>query len=512
MAVEENTPVLVGCGQVTQKIDDPVQALNPIELMKESSLLAFEDSTIENLENKIDTIMTVRFIFDSGGGKRPPFSIYTNPPQSLANKLGILDAKTFNGPTGGNTPQYLINILSEKIATGETEIALLSGAECFSSMRKASKLGIKTGWGEDAGGKRIDLGFEKPGGTLNEMRHGITFPINVYPLFENAIRGNKDHSVNEHLKYLGSMFEPFTKVASENKHAWFPIYRSAEEISTPNKKNRFIGFPYTKYMNAIMEVDQSASIIIMSEKKANEYSVPESKRIYLHGCADINEVWNITERPELHRSSAIRLMGKKAFSMANWKVDEIDFYDLYSCFPSMVELGREALDISNNISSPLTVTGGLPFFGGAGNNYVTHSIATMMEKLRENQNSKGLCTSNGWYATKHGIGLYSNIPFEGKWEREDPNNYQKIIDNCNKPEVDENPTGNAKIETYTVANGRSGPQMAIIIGRLNSNNKRFIATSNYEKTLDVMMSDECLGRDCEVITNSEGYNTFSIKI
>ena len=130
------------------------RALSPIELMKESSLLAFEDSTVENLENKIDTIMTVRFIFDSGGGKRPPFSIYANPPQSLANKLSIVDAKTFNGPTGGNTPQYLINILSEKIASGETEIALLSGAECFSSMRKARQSGIKTGWGEDAGGKR----------------------------------------------------------------------------------------------------------------------------------------------------------------------------------------------------------------------------------------------------------------------------------------------------------------------------------------------------------------------
>ena len=42
----------------------------------------------------------------------------------------------------------------------------LSGSE-FSSMRKSSKLGIKTGWGEDVG-ERIDLGFEKPGGTENE--------------------------------------------------------------------------------------------------------------------------------------------------------------------------------------------------------------------------------------------------------------------------------------------------------------------------------------------------------
>ena len=203
-------------------------------------------------------------------------------------------------------------------------------------------------------------------------------------------------------------------------------------------------------------------------------------------------------------------MGEKALSMAKWNIVEIDFFDLYSCFPSMVELGREALDIPENTSKPLTVTGGLPFFGGAGNNYVSHSIATMMEKLRENNNSKGLCTSNGWYATKHGIGLYSNIPYEGNWKREEPKNYQKTIDDLDRPDVDEDPTGNATIETYTVANGRDGPHMGIVIGRINANNKRFIAISNDEKTLEIMMTEECLNRDCIISRNSEGLNIFSI--
>ena len=112
MAIKDNTPVLVGCGQITQRIDNPEESKNLIDLMKESSLQAFNDSTVDNLENKIDTVTTVRFIFDSAGGKRPPFSIYSNPPQSLANSLGISGAKTYCGPTGGNTPQYLINMAS----------------------------------------------------------------------------------------------------------------------------------------------------------------------------------------------------------------------------------------------------------------------------------------------------------------------------------------------------------------------------------------------------------------
>ncbi len=508
--VKSNTPVLVGCGQVTQKIDNPKDAKEPLELMNESSILAIEDTTVNDLVKKIDTVMTVRFIFDSGGGRRPPFSIYSNPPKSLADRLGIVDAKTYCGPTGGNTPQYLINILSEQITSGETEIALLSGAECFSTQRKASRLGIKTGWGEDAGGDRIDLGFERAGGTENERKHGIIFPVSVYPLFENAIREKKDHSIEQHLDYLGKMFEPFTKVASNHPNAWFPTFRSAEEISKVSENNRFIGFPYTKYMNAIMEVDQSASIIIMSEEKANEFSIPENKRVYLHGCADINEVWNVTERPELHSSKAIRLMGKKALEMANWNIDDIDLFDLYSCFPSMVELGREALEITSNTKIPLTVTGGLPYFGGAGNNYVTHSVATMMEELRKDNNLKGLCTSNGWYATKHGIGLYSCTPFEGDWVREQPSEYQKVIDELERPEVDESPNGKGTIETYTVANGREGPQMGIVIGRLKQNNNRFIAIATDDKTLGTMMDEECLNRDCNVSKNSDGLSIFSL--
>ena len=508
--INPKTPVLVGSGQVTQKIENFEDAKNPIELMKDSSVLAINDTGIEDLTDHIDSIVTVRFIFDSGAGLRPPFSIYNNPPKSLADKLNVKGAKTFYGPTGGNTPQFLLNILAEKISKGECAIALLSGSECFSSMKKASKLGKKTGWGEDAGGKRIDLGYERPGGTDNEMKHGIAFPVNVYPLFETAIRGRMGNSIQKHQNYLGELFAPFTKIAKNHPNAWFPIERSAVEISTVTENNRFIGYPYTKFMNAIMEVDQAASLIMMSEEKANFFSIPKEKRIYLHGCADINEVWNVTERPELHSSQAIRLMGEKAFSMSGWNIDDIKFFDLYSCFPSMVELGREALDISLNDERDLTVTGGLPYFGGAGNNYVTHSIATLMNKLRENSGSRGLCTSNGWFATKHGIGLYSNEPFEGKWSRQNPEVYQKDIDNTSKPIVNESPTGRAKIETYTVANGRGGPELGIVIGRLNKNNDRFISITKDDSDLNKLMSEECISRDCSVKQVESGYSIVSV--
>ena len=277
--INPRTPVLVGSGQVTQRLEDLSEAKNPIDLMMDSSVMAINDTTVSDLNNHIDSIVTVRFIFDSGAGARPPFSIYKNPPKSLADRLGIKNAKTFYGPTGGNTPQYLLNIMAEKISQGESDVVLLSGSECFSTMKKVSKQGLKTGWGEDSGGKRIDIGYEKAGGTENEMRHGIAFPVNVYPLFETAIRGRMEHSIKEHQDYLGELFTSFTKIAKEHPNAWFPKERSASEISIATKNNRYIGYPYTKYMNAIMEVDQASSLIMMREEKADYFSIPKEKRI-----------------------------------------------------------------------------------------------------------------------------------------------------------------------------------------------------------------------------------------
>jgi acetyl-CoA C-acetyltransferase len=176
----------------------------------------------------------------------------------------------------------------------------------------------------------------------------------------------------------------------------------------------------------------------------------------------------------------------------------------------MVELGRDALNISSNRDVNLTVTGGLPYFGGAGNNYVMHSVATMMNQLRANQGTKGLCTSNGYYATKHGIGLYSCEPFEGLWKRENPEKYQKEIDNMEKPEVDENPKGKSLVETYTVANSKEGPYMGIVIGRIRETKKRFIAITHDEKDLTIMMNEECLDRDCTVKQNDEGLSIVSL--
>jgi len=501
--VEPTTPILVGAGQFTQRSAREGklgESLHPIAMLEKAARLALADSGASDaLTRALDTVAVVRFTADSPGDQgRLPKRMFRNPPASVARRLGVAPRRALYTATGGNTPQWLVNRTAEEIARGACESALLVGAEYIATLLAAMKSGFDLKWNEgadaDPGSDPEDIGNQRMGVSDYERAYGLQFPVNTYPLFENAIRGQKKHAPQEHLKWLGEFFSPFSKVASGNPHAWFPTYRSPQEISTPSEKNRFVGYPYTKYLNAVIEVDMAAALVMTSVGKARELGIPEKKWVFLHGCGDANDIWFVSERVNYHSSPAIRSVGRKAFAMADIIPADLAFIDLYSCFPSAVEIGCAELGIAEDDPRGLTVTGGLPYFGGAGNNYVMHSIATMLGKLRTHPGTFGLCTGNGWYVTKHSAGIYSTKPVAGPWQREDPATYQAAIDSMPHPEVVERPNGAGKIETYTVVADRKGRRFGIVVGRLE-NDKRFLAnTPDDEATLNRMMHEEMLGR------------------
>jgi len=133
------------------------------------------------------------------------------------------------------------------------------------------------------------------------------------------------------------------------------------------------------------------------------------------------------------------------------------------------------IGIADDDPRPISVTGGLPFFGGPGNNYVTHSIAEMMNVVRRKPGSFGMVTANGNYLTKHSAGLYSTEPTEGPWRREDPKKFQADLDSRPRQRVNTKPSGTGTIETYCVAYGKDVPERAYIFGRLDGSADRFVA-------------------------------------
>jgi acetyl-CoA C-acetyltransferase len=508
--VDDRTPILVGVAQFVQKCD-PSEAKGPIELLRDLGRGAAKDCGGKGVLEAIDTLVVVNSTTDEPAFEAIPVGHLRNPPKAISDALGISPARGFKTYTGGNTPQMLVNNFAEEIAEGKADVVLTVGCEVLASQLKSALNGVDMShWGD--GNEPIDeamiLGHGGEGVNAVERAHGLSYPPNTYPLFENAMRRKAGRSLEEHQAWLGTFMHPFTRVASKNPYAWFDIERSAEEIATETLQNRMIGFPYTKYMNSVIRVDQGGAWLMMSVGKAKELGVDEDKWVYLHGCADANEIWNVTERVDLYSSPAIKVMGEEAFKMAKWSIEDIDFIDIYSCFPSAVQAGCEALGLAADDPRGLTVTGGLPYFGGAGNAYVMCSIAEMVERVRTKPGSKGLVTANGWYLTKHAIGLYSTAPLERKWAREDPAIYQARIDAMAHPLMDAKPEGRGVVESYTVIHGRDKIRMGLVIGMLDSG-KRFVAFVPYDlELLERMKREDFIGVG-GIVSHGEETNTFT---
>lgn len=503
--MEDSTPVLIGAGQFTYR-GEPGASPSPTELLKIAAERAAQDAglAVERLSG-IDSLAVVGFTVDApGGGRLVPHS--TNPPATLARRIGAHPSYAVYSHMGGNSPQQLVNIVSERIARGEAEFALVVGCEFLGSATKRLTKGLGFDDWDDAEElpEPERIGDPRPGVTPYEAKHGLGRPINCYPLFENAVRARDGRSIEDHQKRLGELFAPFTRVAAANPEAWFPIERSAQELIEVTDRNRMVGFPYTKYLNAIMEVDQSAGVIITSVKKARELGVPEEKFVYLHGCADASDLWYPLDRQDFHSSPAMRLTGQRALEMAGVGLADIGHIDLYSCFPVAVEIGAEELGLSLDDPRGLTVTGGLPYMGGPGNNYAMHSIAVMMQRLRDDPGSFGLVTANGWFLTKQSTGVYSTKPPSNPFQRQDPKVIQAQIDALPHPTVIEEPRGAATIETYTVVHGREGYMMGIVVGR-DSEGRRFVANT---PTDDAVLADlearEAVGRTGTVSRSEDG--------
>ena len=510
--MEDSTPILVGAGQFTEKDVPPAQAHPPMGIAAEAAKAALADTGIgDNLAASIDTLVVIRIIPDSYNRPRGPnpFGRADNPPRAVARRIGANPLNAIYGNVGGNTPQKYISEMAQRINEGDVDVVLIVGSEAMKTAQLALRNNIDMDWQEQDAGSQEDRGIGVRLSTPHEFAHGLGIPIQTYPLFENALRGQKGSSIAEHLLSMGALFEPFTEVAANNPFAYYGTVRSAEELATVTPENRFIGFPYPKWMNAMNGVNQGAAVVMTSVGKAKALGIDPSKWVYLHGCGEANEKIMVSERVNYHSSPAIRVNTAKAFAMADKTLADMDYIDLYSCFPSAVEIACDELGLAYDDPRGLTVTGGLPFFGGPGNNYSMHGIATMLPMLRNNPAAFGLVTANGGYLSKHATGIYSAQPWRGHWQREAPASYQAEIDDMQSPLFTETPDGPATVETYTVCFNKGVPEQGIIIGRLDGSGVRFVAnTPNDAALLQTLIEVEQLGRPGNV-RSSQGLNTFT---
>jgi len=492
MTKSPETPILIGVGEASERIDAPdYAAMSPVALAAKAAEAALVDAGAPALERHVDVIASIRQFEVSGPGAKPPFGASDNFSRSVGARVGAAPARAILEVVGGQGPQHLVNEMAHSIAAGETGMALLVGSEAISTVRHLMTRGETREWAEKVGGQIEDRGFGVDGLiTYDLAHHGARTPIQLYAMFENARRARVGLDRAAYQLEMGRLFAPFTEVASHNPHAMSREVYTADDLATVTASNRLTSDPFPRRMVARDQANQGAAVLLTSERRARALGVPESKWVYLHGGADVKER-TVMERQDLSRSPASVLACKAALAAAGVDVAGIDLFDLYSCFPIAVFNICEGLGLAGDDPRGLTLTGGLPFFGGAGNNYSMHAIASMVRALREKPGATGLVGANGGFLSKYSVGVYSTK--RADWTGFDSAPLQAEINGWAAPVLNDHFAGEAAIETYTIDYSGPAPR-GVVLARTPANERVVAAVpAEDEAMVKRLITEEPLG-------------------
>jgi acetyl-CoA C-acetyltransferase len=506
-SLDPRTPVLIGVGQAAERIADPGYAgVSPIDLAVEAARTAIADSQADGAEvtAAIDTIAATRQFENSSARAVAALGRSTKFPLSVAHRLRAAPGRAVLDVGGGQSPQHLVSEFSRAIEAGSSDVVLLVGAEAISTIRHFAGAEHKPDFSDDPAGKIEDRGFGLSGLVTPPLTgHGMGAPSTQYALLENARRAAQGRSRAEYAAAMGELFAPFTEVAANNPFSAAPVRHSAEELVTVTERNRLIADPYPRFVVARDQVNQGAAVLLASVGAAERLRVPQDRWVFLHGQADLVER-SLLERAALGQAPSAVAAVRHALEIARLGLADVDFFDLYSCFPIAVFNIIEGVGLSQEDPRGLTLTGGLPFFGGPGNNYSMHAIAEAVARVRSRPGSYALVSANGGMLSKTSVGVYSTTP--APLRPDHSQRLQREIDDREVPVVSERPTGWATIETYTVTYGREGP-VGIVIGRLESDGSRFVARAadgDQELLALLQTGDEPVGQRIYVTAANDG--------
>jgi acetyl-CoA C-acetyltransferase len=491
MSIDPRTPVVVGVGQAAERIDDAdYRAMSPVELAAAAAQAAVEDCGGQQVVAAIDAVVATRQFENSIPNAPAPLGKSNNFPRSVARLIGADPARAVLDKVGGQGPQKLLSEFAAEIAAGTADVVLLCGSDATSTLRHFAKSDDKPDFSET-----IDGQLEDRGHGLDEfverytVIHGLTGAPVQYGLLENARRARLGRSTADYLQAMGELFAPMTKIAAKNPFSASPVERTVDELTTISDANRMICDPYPRLLVARDQVNQGAAALLMSVEAARRLGVPEDRWVYLHGHADMRSP-RLLERSDLSAYPAAVAATTEALAMAGIGFDDVAAMDLYSCFPVPVFAICDAFHLAADDPRGLTLTGGLPFFGGAGNNYSMHAIAEAVAAARSAPGQFAFVGANGGMMSKYSVGVYSAAPVP--WMPDRSAERQAQIDGGAGDAVTEHAEGAATIETYSVRydwETRTG----IIIGRLDADGSRCLATTEDDDLVALLSDGEPLG-------------------
>ena len=355
---------------------------------------------------------------------------------------------------------------------GRARVALVGGAIAEASIKNAVAQGITpvapqaAPWSQGSD-RRRDFNLNEEAAARfrgAEISAGVTGPSEIFALLESAYGAEAGRTPVEHRAWLGTLMAPFTEVAASHPDlAWFPAKRSPHELSAVSPDNRLVAEPYTKRMNSFPIVDLTAAFFVTTDAHADTLGVAQDARVYPWSTVHCTEVGPPSTRPALHRSVAIRTAIERALRDAAVGVDDIAHFDLYSCFPAAVQLSLAVLGLAPDDPRHLTLTGGLPYFGGPGANYVTHGISCAVEACRRTPGSNALVVGLGGAPSDFAAGVFSSARPATAWHYEECADVTPALEAAKVP-VNQGREGNAVVDAMTIVHDRiDGPVRTALV-------------------------------------------------
>lgn len=475
-ALADNTPIVVGIGQHLER--DPARStLSPVALAAVAGAQALADSGRgAALAALVDTVVAIRFFEHSTKGGEMvahPFGCSDNVPRAIARRLGIAPRRAIYADVGGQTPQRLVNRFCAEIARGATQAVLLAGAEAIATIKHAARTQRAFDWREEIGGELVDEWETDKLSTPYERAHGLFLPLRTYPLLEHVRRRRRRLDCAQYRAEMGALFASFAAVAAANPYAQFRQAPSATALATIDADNYLISDPYTKALVAQDAVNQGAAVVLTSVGVARRLGIPPSQWAFLRSHADLDDR-TVSARTMLDRSLAQELVLERVLDAADVSIDDVAHLDLYSCFPIAVFSACDALGLEWQGPRPLTLTGGLPYFGGPGNNYSMHAICEAVARVRADRSALALVVANGGYLSKHSAGLYAGA-LHAPWQATDCDDIARRHAAIPAMPLADPAPASGVVESYVLSYRRGQPEVAYVSALTESGSARFFA-------------------------------------
>jgi acetyl-CoA C-acetyltransferase len=390
---------------------------------------------------------------------------YDNLPDLLSDRIGAAPRWRRHGEIGGHTPIQFMHEAAARIAGGQAAIAAVCGGEASHTATWARRTGAALDWTRPRA--EVQTGTDRlPARNrdcINPLarQHGLTEPIAVHPLYENATQAAWGQTPSQAQSESAALWASLSEVAAGNPTAWLRTPCTAASIAAIGPANRPVAWPHPKLMVANPAVNMAAAVLLTSLAVARAAGIPDDRLVFLHAGAAAVEPRDWMARPHLDACPAQEAVLEAMLRASDGEPPSL--CELCTCFPVVPKMARRVFGLPD--STPISVTGGLTFHGAPFDSTMLHAAAMMVRHLRVD-GGRGLLYGQGGHLTAHhGLLLGRDAAPADAMLRPFDCNAEAVARRPAPPLVATDATGTATLETFTivfnpdgsVAHGRGAP-------------------------------------------------------